>query len=151
MRFRTMLAIALSVALAAFLILNWRVFAARVTLSFLVSSLDAPIGIVMLVLFALGVLVLSSYLGAWQGTLLMEFRRQTKELQAQRTLAESAEASRFTELGTLVREEMANSSRRVEAALEGLRGELHAAENSLAATLAEMDDRYRRALERPAG
>jgi hypothetical protein len=90
-------------------------------------------------------------LGAWQGTLLMEFRRQTKELQAQRTLAESAEASRFTELGTLVREEMANSSRRVETALEGLRGELHAAENSLAATLAEMDDRYRRALERPAG
>jgi uncharacterized integral membrane protein len=151
MRFRTMLAIAVSVALAAFLILNWRVFAARVTLSFLVSSVDAPIGIVMLVLFALGVLVLSSYLGAWQGTLLMEFRRQTKELQAQRTLAESAEASRFTELGTLVREEMANSSRRVETALEGLRGELHAAENSLAATLAEMDDRYRRALERPAG
>jgi hypothetical protein len=120
-------------------------------LSFLVSSLDAPVGIVMLALFALGVLVLSIYLGAWQGTLLMEFRRQARELQAQRTLAESAEASRFTELGTLVREEIANSSRRFEAALEGLRGELRETENSLAAALGEMDDRYRGTTDRHAG
>ena len=151
MRFRTMLAIVISIALAAFFILNWRVFAAPATLSFLVISVDAPIGLVMLALFALGVLVLSSYLGVWQGTLLMEFRRQTKELQAQRSLAENAEASRFTELGTLIRDEIANSNKRMETALEGLRSELRETENSIAATLGEMDDRYQRTTDRHVG
>ena len=151
MRFRTMLAIVISIALAAFFILNWRVFTAPATLSFLVISVDAPIGLVMLALFALGVLVLSSYLGVWQGTLLMEFRRQTKELQAQRSLAENAEASRFTELGTLIRDEIANSNKRMETALEGLRSELRETENSIAATLGEMDDRYQRTTDRHVG
>jgi uncharacterized integral membrane protein len=146
-----MLAIVVSIALTAFFILNWRVFTTPAKLSFLVTSVDAPIGIVMLALFALGVLVLSSYLGVWQGTLLMEFRRQSKELQAQRTLAESAEASRFTELGTLIRDEIANSDKRVETALEGLRSELRATENSLAATLGEMDDRYQRTTDHRVG
>jgi uncharacterized integral membrane protein len=151
MRFRTMLAIVISIALTAFFILNWRVFAAPATLSFLVISVDAPIGLVMLALFALGVLVLSSYLGVWQGTLLMEFRRQTKELQAQRSLAENAEASRLTELGTLIRDEIANSNKRMETALEGLRSELRETENSIAATLGEMDDRYQRTTDRHVG
>jgi hypothetical protein len=151
MRFRTMLAIVISIALTAFFILNWRVFTAPATLSFLVISVDAPIGLVMLALFALGVLVLSSYLGVWQGTLLMEFRRQTKELQAQRSLAENAEASRFTELGTLIRDEIANSNKRMETALEGLRSELRETENSIAATLGEMDDRYQRTTDRHVG
>jgi uncharacterized integral membrane protein len=151
MRFRTMLAIAVSAVLTVFFILNWRVFTAPAKLSFLVGSVDAPIGIVMLALFALGLLVLSSYLGVWQGTLLMEFRRQAKELQAQRTLAENAEASRFTELGTLIRDELANSDKRVETALEGLRSELRETENSIAATLGEMDDRYQRTTDRHAG
>ena len=146
-----MLAIVISIALAAFFILNWRVFAAPATLSFLVISVDAPIGLVMLALFALGVLVLSSYLGVWQGTLLMEFRRQTKELQAQRSLAENAEASRLTELGTLIRDEIANSNKRMETALEGLRSELRETENSIAATLGEMDDRYQRTTDRHVG
>ncbi|MGO9994513.1 MAG: LapA family protein [Steroidobacteraceae bacterium] len=151
MRFRTMLAIAVSAVLTVFFILNWRVFTAPAKLSLLVGSVDAPIGIVMLALFALGLLVLSSYLGVWQGTLLMEFRRQAKELQAQRTLAENAEASRFTELGTLIRDELANSDKRVETALEGLRSELRETENSIAATLGEMDDRYQRTADRHAG
>ena len=87
----------------------------------------------MLLLFGVGLLVLWNTLGRWQGTLLQEFRRQAKELQAQRLLAESAEASRFTELGALVREEIAK-----------LRTELEETEHSIAATLGEMDDRLRK-------
>jgi type II secretory pathway component PulM len=111
--------------------------------------LDAPIGLLMLALFGLGLLVLSAYVGLWQGTLLVEFRRQAKELQAQRALAESAEASRFTDLSGLIRAELALSDQRVAAAIDGLRRELHETENSLAATLAEMDDRQRRKLDAP--
>jgi len=151
MRFRTLLALGVALLLAVFVVLNWRVFAAPAHVSLAVTSVDAPLGLIMLALFALGLLVLSAYVGVWQGTLLMEFRRQAKELQAQRTLAESAEASRFTELGSLIRTELALSDQRIATALDGLRRELEETENSLAATLAEMDDRYRRKLDAPVG
>jgi uncharacterized integral membrane protein len=149
MRFRSVVAIVVSILAALFFVLNWRVFAAPATITLVLTSVEAPIGIVMLVLFALGVLVLSSYVGVWQGTLLKEFRRQTKELQAQRSLAESAEGSRFTELGALIRDELAKSDQRTATALEALRVELHDTEHSIAATLAEMDDRLRRGADRP--
>jgi uncharacterized integral membrane protein len=114
-------------------VLNWRVFAGLVKLNLLLTSAEVPVGVVMLLLFAVGLLVLWNTLGRWQGTLLQEFRRQAKELQAQRLLAESAEASRFTELGALVREEIAK-----------LRTELQETEHSISATLGEMDDRLRK-------
>ena len=149
MRFRTIVAVVVAVLLTGFFVLNWRVFATPARISFLVTTVDAPVGVLMLSLFALALLVLGSFVGVWQGTLLVEFRRQAKELQAQRSLAESAEASRFTELGTLIREELASSNRRIETSFEGLRGELRATENSIAATLGEMDDRYDLGRERP--
>jgi uncharacterized membrane protein YgaE (UPF0421/DUF939 family) len=144
MRFRTLLALVVLLLLGVFVVVNWEVFAARAKLSFVFVAVEAPIGVVMLAVFALVLAILSGAVGAWQGTLLLEFRRQAKELQAQRALAEDAEGSRFTELATLVREEIAKSNQHLEQALEALRAELHATENSIAATLGEMDDRYGR-------
>jgi uncharacterized integral membrane protein len=118
---------------ALFVVLNWRVFAASAKLNLLLTSAEVPVGVVMLLLFALGLLVLWIIVGRWQGTLLTEFRRQAQELQAQRLLAENAEASRFTELGAMIREEIAK-----------LRTELQETEHSIAATLGEMDDRLRK-------
>jgi len=118
---------------ALFVVLNWRVFAASAKLNLLLTSAEVPVGVVMLLLFALALLVLWIIVGRWQGTLLVEFRRQAQELQAQRLLAENAEASRFTELGALIREEIAK-----------LRTELQETEHSIAATLGEMDDRLRK-------
>jgi uncharacterized integral membrane protein len=135
-RFRSLLVLVASGLAALFVVLNWRVFAASAKLNLLLTSADVPVGVVMLLLFAVGLLVLWNTMGRWQGTLLMEFRRQAKELQAQRLLAESAEASRFTELGALVREEIAK-----------LRSELQDTEQSIAATLGEMDDRLRKPLD----
>jgi uncharacterized membrane protein len=151
MRFRSLLALITAVALAGFFVLNWQFFTTPAKLNLLVSSIDAPLGAVMLVLFALVIVVLTSYVSAWQGTLLSEFRRQSKELQAQRKLTEIAEESRFTELGALIRAEIAGSDQRVAAALEAFRRDLTATENSIAATLGEMDDRYQRSAERRAG
>jgi uncharacterized integral membrane protein len=132
-RIRSLLVWIASGLAALFVVLNWRVFAGLVKLNLLLTSAEVPVGVVMLLLFAVGLLVLWNTLGRWQGTLLQEFRRQAKELQAQRLLAESAEASRFTELGALVREEVAK-----------LRTELEETEHSIAATLGEMDDRLRK-------
>jgi uncharacterized integral membrane protein len=132
-RFRSLLVLVASGLAALFVVLNWRVFAASAKLNLLLTSADVPVGVVMLLLFAVGLLVLWNTLGRWQGTLLTEFRRQAQELQAQRLLAENAEASRFTELGALVREEIAK-----------LRTELQDTEHSIAATLGEMDERLRK-------
>ena len=136
MRFRSLLVLVASGLAALFVVLNWRVFAAPAHLNLLLTSAEVPVGVVMLLLFALALLVLWIIVGRWQGTLLTEFRRQTKELEAQRVLAESAEASRFTELGALIREEIAK-----------LRAELQDTEHSIAATLGEMDDRLRKSRE----
>jgi hypothetical protein len=132
-RFRSLLVLVASGLAALFVVLNWRVFAASAKLNLLLTSAEVPVGVVMLLLFALALLVLWIIVGRWQGTLLVEFRRQAQELQAQRLLAENAEASRFTELGALIREEIAK-----------LRTELQDTEHSIAATLGEMDERLRK-------
>jgi hypothetical protein len=131
--FRSLLVLAASGLAALFVVLNWRVFASPAKLNLAVTSAEIPVGIMMLMLFALARLVLWIIVGRWQGTLLVEFRRQAQELQAQRLLAENAEASRFTELGALIREEIVK-----------LRTELQDTEHSIAATLGEMDDRLRK-------
>jgi hypothetical protein len=132
-RFRSLLVLVAAGLAALFVVLNWRVFAGPAKLNLVLTSAEVPVGVVMLLLLALAVLLLWIIVGRWQGTLLAEFRRQAKELQAQRLLAESAEASRFTELGALIREEIAK-----------LRTELQETEHSIAATLGEMDDRLRK-------
>ncbi len=133
MRVRSLLVLAAASLAALFVVLNWRVLAAPARMNLLFTSAQVPVGLVMLMLFALALLLLWIIVSRWQGTLIMEFRRQAKELQAQRLLAESAEASRFTELGVLIREEIAK-----------LRSELQETEHSIAATLGEMDDRLRK-------
>jgi len=116
-----------------FVVLNLKVFAAPAKLNLVLTQAEVPVGVIMLMLFAVALVVIWILVSGWQGTLLAEFRRQAKELEAQRQLAESAEASRFTELGTLIREEVAK-----------LRTELQDTEHSIAATLGEMDDRLRK-------
>jgi uncharacterized integral membrane protein len=150
MRVRSLMAIIVLVLVTAFFVVNWRVFAAPAKIDLLITTIEIPIGVVTLALFAASMLVFLIYVGFWQSTFLMEFRRQAKELQTQRTLAESAEASRFTELGKLIRDEIANSDSRLEAALTQLREELKDTENSIAASLGEMDDRIARGADRAA-
>ena len=148
MRFRTVLLIIVVVTTAAFLFINWRVFSAASNWNFLIGTIEMPIGVVMLGLLAVVILAFAIYVGIWQGTRLMDYRRQSKEMQAQRTLADDAEASRFTQLSTLMRDEMSKLEKRLETALDALRGDVRDTENSIAATLAEMDDRLQRATNR---
>lgn len=144
MRLRTVLIVLMIVLIAAFAAVNWSVFIAPTSLNLLFASVQAPLGLVMLGLLAGVVLVFAIYMAIWQGTVLMESRRHTAELQRQRTLADQAEASRFTELRTALREEMSALSDRLIQAGEAVRKEIRDNGNSLAASLAEMDDRQKR-------
>jgi uncharacterized integral membrane protein len=141
MRFRTVVSIVVILTIAVFVGINWKVFAAPASFYILVGRVDMPLGLVMIALLVLIMLVVAIYVGMWQGSLLRDYRQQSKELHTQRTLADDAEASRFTALTTLLREEMSKQDARFQAAVDALRGEVRDTEHSLAATLAELDDR----------
>lgn len=149
MRVRTIALIVGGLCAAIFLIINWSVFAAPASFYFLAGTISIPIGLVMLALTALVTLGFAIYLGIWQSKLLMDYRRQSKDLQSQRALADDAEASRFTALAALLKEEMSKQDARHEAAFTALRNELRDTEHSIAATLGEMDDRQRRLSAQP--
>ena len=110
----------------------------------------APVGLVMLGLLALLVLGFVAYMALWQGKILMETRRHTKELQDQRELADKAEASRFTELRAAMQTEFATLAERLGQAQDALRQEMRDNGNSLAATIGEIEDRLSRQGRLPA-
>lgn len=98
MNFRT-ISIAVIVALIALLAaFNWNALAAPTPVSFGVTEIQAPLGVLMLALTVLLSVFFIAYVLWMQGSVLMEARRHNKEMQAQRDLADKAEASRFTEL-----------------------------------------------------
>jgi hypothetical protein len=99
-----------------------------------------------------------------QSSVLLEARRHAKELQANRELADQAEASRFTELRRFIELEMqavvrqdAESRTALLARIDRLDAEILAAVNqsgnSLAAYIGEVEDRLERdgkfAVEKP--
>ena len=143
------------VLLLMFAIVNWSLLAAPASLNFLLFSVEAPLGIVLLsatlVLIAVSVLYV-----LWLRTAtLMELREQRKELETQRTLADNAEASRFTELRAHVDAEAERNRLLIESvraatlartdALEGtLLDALRETSNSLAAYVGEVDDKLDR-------
>jgi uncharacterized integral membrane protein len=100
MPLRTVVLLIVFAAVVLFAALNWGAFLAPTTLSLGVAQVQAPLGLIMLGLVAvLGALFLA-YVVYLQSSVLLETRRHAKELQAQRELADQAEASRFTELRT---------------------------------------------------
>jgi len=159
MRARTAVLLLVLVALGIFAALNWPAITTPTSLNFVVTRVDAPLGMVLLVVTAL-VTILYALLLTWIETAaLLESRRAARELQTQRQLAESAETSRYTALEAHVQSSLASmraafdaSSRdviaRVEQSEETLRGEIERAGNTLAAYFEEMEDRLNRG-ERP--
>jgi uncharacterized integral membrane protein len=144
MRTRTVLVVLVLLLIVGFLAINWSVFAASAKLSFLFTSAEVPIGVVMLGMLTLIALTFGIYSAVSWSSILLEFRRQAKELTAQRTLADQAEASRFTDLRSLMHDELEHLADRTARMHETLRTEIRDNANSLAATIGELDDRMQR-------
>ena len=106
MRLRTVVVILSFLLVAVFVAINWSAFVMPTTLSFAFTSVEAPLGIVMLCILVLFALAVAVYMALWQSRTLLDLRRHTKELHEQRALADQAEASRFTELRGVVHAEI---------------------------------------------
>jgi len=126
------------VLLAAFAALNWSVLAAPATLSLGFASISASPGMVLLVftLVISGLFVL--YILILQASVILEARRLTKEVRTQRELADTAEASRFTELRSLL-----------EVSERGTQVKLVEATDTLSAYLGEIEDKLDQVLRSP--
>ncbi len=126
MQLRNVILILVLVLVVIFAALNWSAIMAPTTLSLGVAEVQAPLGLVLLAMLAVLSTIFLLYVVYLQTSVLLETRRHQKELQAQRELADQAEASRFTELRGY---------------LDGRISELEA---SLSAQLGEMRDRQNR-------
>ncbi|MFC5523379.1 hypothetical protein [Polaromonas jejuensis] len=98
MRFRTILFLLAIVLLAAFVALNVDEFTRLSLLSLGFTTIQASLGLVMLVLLVVATVFFLASTLYLQSSNLLETRKYARELNAQRELADKAEASRFTEL-----------------------------------------------------
>lgn len=152
MKLHTLLLLLILAAIAAFAALNWSVFITPTELSLGFTAVQMPLGLVMLgLLFFLAALFLV-YIVYLQGSALLETRRHSRELLANKELADRAEASRFTELRAFMEEEFkkqidlnaeSKSSilERVDQLEHDLRSFVEQSGNTLAAYIGELEDR----------
>jgi uncharacterized integral membrane protein len=151
MRARTLILVVLLAALALFAAINWQAFVAPTPLSLIVTQVQAPLGVIMLgftVAIATAFLIFIVYM---QAGVVLELRRQARALEAQRELADSAEASRFTELREYLARELSSLRTETQPGNElqlkldqlqrDLREEIHTAGNTLAAYIGELEER----------
>ena len=152
MKLPTVVLLVLLVFVALFTALNWSAFTAPSQLSLVVTTVQAPLGVLMLVLTGAIVAAFLAFFVYLQTTTALEARRLAKELKSQRELADRAEASRFTELRTFLAQELASLrtlsgdsdarlASRVEAAEQALRTDIEHAGNTLAAYIGELEHR----------
>jgi uncharacterized integral membrane protein len=162
MSVRFILLLLVFIALAVFAAINWPAFTAPTTLSLLVTTVEAPLGLIMLVMTVLLSALFIVYAVYLQTSVLLEARQHARELKAQRELADQAEASRFTALQSFLEGELlqlgaATSQGRQEvlARLVQVERELRAAVeqsgNTLAAYLGEIEERTAQIPSTPAG
>ena len=143
--------------LAVFTLANWAVLTAPTMLSFVAFHVEGPLGVILLGVTLVLVALLALYALMLRTNMLMESRRHNQELQAQRRLAESAEASRLSELRAQIEQEFAQLrgsigavDARTDEVGQSMKQSLDEAANGLAALVGEMDDKIDRALARNA-
>lgn len=162
MKFHTLLLLLILAAVAAFAALNWSVFVTPTDLSVGIAMVQMPLGMVMLGLLVFITVLFLVFVVYLQTSALLETRRHSRELQANRDLADKAEASRFTELRNTLEAEMLKQTNlstesraimlaRIDQLGNELRSSLEQSENTLAAYIGELEDRLEKATLPPPG
>jgi hypothetical protein len=153
MYLRTLLIFVVLGLVAVFSALNWSAFIAPTVLSLGFTTVEAPLGLILLTIVGLLTLLFLVYVTYLQSTVLFETRRHSRELQAQRELAEQAEASRFNQLRAFIETELEKVAGEIEQSKSLLLNRLDQIErdfrtgleqtgNSLAASIGELEDRF---------
>jgi uncharacterized integral membrane protein len=157
MYLRTLLIFVLLGVLIIFAFINWSAFMSPTTLSVGFTTVEAPLGLILLGIAACLTLLFLIYVVYLQSSTLMESRRYGRELQAQREMADQAEASRIAQLHSFLEAELRKLANQTEEAKAGvltrldqldrdLRLMVEQSGNTLAAYLGEIEDRFERTM-----
>ena len=155
MYLRTLLIVVVLGIVAAFTFLNWSAFLAPTTLSAGFTTFEAPLGLILLGVTGILTLLFLIFLVYWQTSAIMESRRFARDLQTQREIADNAEASRFNQLRSFLEVELRQLATgntesktaillRVDELERDLRSAIEQSANTLAASIAEFEDRFER-------
>jgi uncharacterized integral membrane protein len=155
MYLRTVLILVVLGVLVIFVAINWNAFTVPTALSMLFTTVEAPLGLILLGIVALLTALFLIYVLYLQSSVLMENRRHARDLQTQRELAEQAEVSRFSQLRYFLEDELRKLTDQNEASRAGiiarldqldreLRGAVEQSGNALAAYMGEIEDRLER-------
>ena len=141
MHLRTLLLVLALALTATFAAVNWSAFTAPTALSLVFTTIEAPLGLIMLAITAVIAVLFLAFIVYLQTSVLLEARRHAKALEAQRQLADQAEASRFTELRAYLETALAGQSAERQAVKAEVLARIDQAGNSLAAYVGELEDR----------
>lgn len=152
MKLHSLLLLLVLAAIATFAALNWGVFLSPTELSLGYTTVNMPLGLIMLGLLAVVTTLFLAFVVYLQGSVLFEARRHSRELQANRELADQAEASRFTELRAFLEAELTKQSiqngdskdallARIDKLEHEFQSFMEQSGNTLAAYIGELEDR----------
>ena len=155
MRIRTLLFVIAIALVAAFVALNVDEFTRVSVLSLGFTTIQVSLGLVMLALLAGATAVFLVGTLYLRSSSLLEARQYARELNAQRELADKAEASRFTELRSYLEVQALAAQQREAAAStalterfarqqQALLARIEQSDNSLAAYMGQLEDRLER-------
>lgn len=155
MRTRTIFLIIAIALVAGFAALNIDEFTRSSTLSLGITTVQVPLGLVMLLLLIAAVLIFLASTIYMQSVHMLETRQYARDLTAQRELANRAEASRFTELRAYLEaqntaalhREAANATvlaERLAQTQAALVHRLEQSDNATAAYVGQLEDRMER-------
>lgn len=143
MQMRSTILFIIVLAITGLAALNWELLAASTAVSLGLMTLEAPLGLLMLGLTTLLGVFFVAYVLSLQASVLMETRRHTKEMLAQRELADKAEASRFTELRSFLEAQHVQAQAALLARLDRLESDLRArfeeSDNTTAACVGQLE------------
>ena len=147
MNSRTLVLLLIVAATAGLAVLNWTALSEPSPISLGVTTVEAPLGLIMLGLTVLLGVFFIAYVLSLQGSVLLDTRRHTKEMQAQRELADKAEASRFTELRAFLETQHQQVQDQLIERLDALESRLAAraqeSDNSTAAYVGQLEQQLR--------
>ena len=141
MRLRSIALLLVGIVIALFAALNWAVISQSTSLNLGVMTVQGPLGVVLLGLTALLAVVFVIYVLYMQTAMLLDNRRQAKDMEQQRSLADQAELSRFTELRAYMQGELMNAEKRSEDQHMQMLAKLERLEANLAATIEQAAQR----------
>jgi len=147
MKSRTALLILIIIVLGALAFLNFPYLVQSVPTSLGFTTLQAPLGLILMLLTAVMVIVFIAYVIAMQGSWLLESRAHTKEMAAQRDLAEKAEVSRIADLRAAIeslhKEDMQKLMARLDEIESRLNQRAQESDNSTAAYVGQLEEQLR--------